>query len=109
MTNDVRTQQQLTSLLGGWDVHAEFAKQAEFAREAFQSIIGYEQTSTSVGKYQATHHAHLRKVYLEAREKYPEFADTLAWLMWWKIVDFDRLELLTRIEDADKEETPAVG
>jgi hypothetical protein len=109
MKTDAEAQQQLTKLLNGWDAHAEFAKQAEFAREAFQSVIGSEQTSPSVGRYQAINHAHLRKVYLEAREKYPEFAATLAWLMWWKIVDFDRLELLTRIEAADIEDEPAEG
>jgi hypothetical protein len=100
MTDNAEAQEKLTKLLNGWDAHAEFAGGAEFARKAFQHVTGDEKISPTIGRHQAVNHAHLRKVYLEAREKYPEFADTLAWLLWWKIADFDRLELLTKAEAA---------
>jgi hypothetical protein len=98
MTEEAGTQEQLTKLLNGWDAHAEFVRGAEFAREAFKHVIGDETVATTVGRYQAVNHAFLRRVYLEAREANPEFAATLAWLLWWKIVDFDRLALLSKIE-----------
>lgn len=98
MTDQTGGQELLTKLLGGWDAHAEFANGAALAREAFKVVVGDEGVASNVGRYQAINHAFLRRVYLEALESNPEFAATLAWLLWWKIVDFDRLELLSKIE-----------
>jgi hypothetical protein len=104
MTDNAEAQEKLTKLLNGWDAHAEFADGAEFARNAFQHVTGDGKNSPTIGRHQAVNHAHLRRTYLEAREKFPEFADTLAWLLWWKIVDFDRLALLTKVEATEETE-----
>lgn len=80
-----------------WDALAEFKRSAAAAREAFDHVVGKEprMRAVTVGKHQARNHAHLKSIYEEAFNKHPEFADTLAWLLWWEILEFDRLALLT--------------
>jgi hypothetical protein len=100
-------QESLTKLLNGWDIHAEFEQNAESAREAYKYIIGSDAFPTTIRKHEALSQSHLRRIFLEAKEKHPDFAATLAWLLWFKVAEFDRLELLTKIEETEDEQGEA--
>ena len=80
-----------------WDAHKEFTERAAQARKALWHVCGdVSGTPATVGKHEAKNHEHLRQVYAEAKESFPRFADTLAWLLWHDIVDADRLEWLSK-------------
>ena len=80
-----------------WDAHKEFTERAAQARKAIWHVCGdVSGTPATVGKHEAKNHEHLRQVYAEAKESFPRFADTLAWLLWHDIVDADRLEWLSK-------------
>lgn len=84
--------------LGEWDALKEFKERAEFARKAYQHVCGdIAGRVPTVGKHQAVNHEHLRRIYVEAKDAFPQFADTLAWMLWHEIVSFDRLVIL--VED----------
>lgn len=81
-----------------WDALAEFKSSAEFARKAYAHVCGgIKGRTASVGKHEAKNHEHLRRIYEEAKDAFPRFADTLAWLLWHEILRFDRLAML--VED----------
>jgi hypothetical protein len=107
MTTNAKAQEQLTKLLNGWDAHAEFAQSAESARHAYKHIIGGDAFPTNIRKHEAVNQEHLRRIFLEAKKTYPDFAATLAWLLWFKVAEFDRLELLTKIEETEDEQGEA--
>lgn len=81
--------------VNGWDAHTEFRRSALAARQAFDHVVGKPEEYGTVSKHEARNLAHLKKVYQASREKFPEFADTLAWLLWWDIATFDRFAALT--------------
>lgn len=91
------------ALWEGWDALTEFKRSALAARQAFDHVVG-DQHQPKLSKHGARNLAHLRKVFLEAKEEFPDFADTLAWLLWWSIKDFDRLAFLEtgRVEAKDR-------
>jgi len=97
-----------------WDSHREFSICAAHARKAMSHVLGdVSGIRPTVGKHEAVNHEHLRLVYEEARQSNPRFADTLAWRLWWDVVDADRLALLSEpglfddssVEDRDRAET----
>lgn len=80
----------------GWDAHAEFKEAAAHARKALAyACSDLPERQPTVGKHAARNHGHLRQVYQEALTSNPRFADTLAWILWHRVRDFDRLALLT--------------
>lgn len=84
-----------------WDAHAEFKERAAHARRALSYVCGdLSKRVPTVGKHEARNHEHLRRIYAEARDEFPRFADTLAWLLWHDILDADRLATLTEPEEA---------
>ncbi len=80
----------------GWNAHQEFSESAAFARETFAFVEpNHAELRTTMSKHRARNRVHLREVYVEARKRHPKFADTLLWLLWWNIIDMDRLASLT--------------
>lgn len=84
----------------GWNAHEEFKRSALAARQAFDHVVGKPTRLATVGKHEARNLQHLKGVYEAALEQSPEFADTLAWLLWWEIAKFDRLAELTQSSPA---------
>ena len=84
------------SNVDGWNAHEEFKRSALAARQAFDHVVGKPTRLATVGKHEARNLQHLKGVYEAALEQSPEFADTLAWLLWWEIAKFDRLAELTQ-------------
>lgn len=84
-----------------WDAHREFKERAAEARKALHYVCGdLSKRVPTVGKHEARNHEHLRRIYAEAKDEFPRFADTLAWLLWRDIIDSDRLAALTEPENA---------
>lgn len=80
-----------------WNANAEHKETANEYRDRLNFVLGeyIEDFETSVGKHEARNWASLKDVYEEARKKCPRAADTIAWLLWWDIVNADRFALLT--------------
>lgn len=79
-----------------WDAHAEFKAAEDHARKALRYVCGdLSGQHMSVRKHEARNHEHLRRIYAEARDIAPRFADTLAWLLWHDILDAQRLAMLS--------------
>ncbi len=87
----------------GWDAHSEFREAAAYARRAFTYACGdVSECKPTVGRHAARNHVYLRQVYQEALISNPRFADTLWWMLWYRIRDFDRLTRLTDPVEDDR-------
>lgn len=81
----------------GWDAHSEFKEAAAYARKALTYACGdLTEGEPTIGRHAARNHVHLRQVYQEALISNPRFAETLWWLLWHRIRDYDRLASLTQ-------------
>lgn len=89
----------------GWNAHEEFKRSALAARQAFDHVVGKPTRLATVSKHEARNLQHLKGVYEAALEQSPEFADTLAWLLWWDIAKFDRLAELAQSSPAPEKHT----
>lgn len=79
-----------------WDAHSEFKEAAAYARKAFTHACGdMIECKPTIGRHAARNHVYLRQVYQEALISNPRFAETLWWLLWHRIRDYDRLASLT--------------
>ncbi len=75
----------------GWDAETYFGRLVDYAWEDYQTVVfDLETVKPMVGQYLAANRKHLRKIYAEAREKFPEFADTLLWLLRYKGIEANR-------------------
>jgi hypothetical protein len=74
-----------------WDAETYFGRLMDYAWEDYRTVVfDFETVKPKVGQYLAANRKHLRKVYAEAREKNPEFADTLLWLLRYKGIEANR-------------------
>jgi len=81
----------------GWDAETYFNEMMDYAWDKYRSVVfDLDTIKPKVGQYQAEHRAHLKKVYAEAREKFPEFADTLLWILRYKGIEANRHVTLAR-------------
>lgn len=75
----------------GWDAETYFIKLVDYAWDKFRAVVfDVDTVKPQVGQYQAESLIHLRKIYAEAREKFPEFADTLLWILRYKGIEANR-------------------
>lgn len=79
-----------------WDAERYFAELRVQAWDTYKSVIfDAETVRPSVGQYQARNLRHLKRIYSEAREKFPEFADTLLWVLHYQGIEANRHETLS--------------
>jgi hypothetical protein len=75
----------------GWDAETYFSQLVDYAWDKFRAVVFDADTvKPKVGQYQAESRMHLRRIYAEAREKFPEFADTLLWILRYKGIEANR-------------------
>ena len=75
----------------GWDAETYFGRLVDYAWEDYRAVVfDLDTVKPKIGQYLAANRRHLRKIYAEAREKFPEFADTLLWLLRYKGIEANR-------------------
>jgi len=79
-----------------WDAHKEHTERLQEFHERIIYVLGDTGgVKMTVGKHEAMNWEHMKGVYTEAREKCPKAADTIAWMLWHDILDYERLVRLT--------------
>jgi len=73
--------------------------------EYFERAIGSDHKPATYGKHQASHPVTIRRVYEEALTRFPEAADVIASLVFFKAVDRNRDEWLAQIEKERQSES----
>ncbi|TLX16124.1 hypothetical protein [Rhizobium sp. MHM7A] len=75
----------------GWDAETYFNELVDYSWDKYRAVVfDVDTVKPKVGQYQAESRAHLRKIYADAREKFPEFADTLLWILRYKGIEANR-------------------
>jgi hypothetical protein len=79
-----------------WDAERYFAEMRCLAWDTYEDVVfDLESVKPSIGQYQAMNTRHLKRIYAEARASFPEYADTLMWILRWKGIDANRHETLS--------------
>lgn len=68
--------------------------------EYFQLAIGQSHQPLVLGKYAATHPTNIRRVYEEARTRFPEAADVIASLVFFEAVARNTAAFVKESKDA---------